>query len=835
MVPRRLIDTGGMQPFIVHAHFYQPERTNPWTGVLDPEPSAAPQRDWNERVHAESYRPNAYARIFDGRRQVERIVNNYERVSFNFGPTLLRWLKRRHPDTYGRVLDGDWRSVTRTGHGNALAQAYNHMILPLARERDRRTQIRWGLADFRERFRREPEGMWLPETAADQATLDTLIDEGVRFTVLAPHQAHRVRDPGGAWHEVGARIDPTRAYRVLHSDGSGRHLAVFFYNGDLAQWLAFDEGASEAARIVGRIVAAAPGERGLVHAALDGETFGHHRPFGELALAYMLFESAAAHGLEPTNYGAWLTSDPPVAEAEIVPGEGTAWSCAHGVGRWYRDCGCVTDAEPGWNQAWRTPLRTALDRVAEAAARAFEDRGGDLLRDPWAARDDYVHVLLGAWSPQQFLDRHGRRHLSESQQIDAWSLLEAQRQAMVMYTSCGWFFGDISGLESHYVLRSAARVLELLAEVGLDTAAVTREALDALGEAKSNREAGATGADIWRDHVLPDAVSPARIGAQMSLLALTRPEALEERDVGSSLQVAGHTLRIAEHRVERHGRSALMTGRAVVTVNSTGRAHELASVAVHLGGLDFHGLVAPDPGREAFAEATAALWQGFATLSLARVIRVVDGVFADAESRVDFDLDWALPWAKQDLVDSVFSDLTERFSDSYARLYADHRRILEMLVAAGYRLPRPLRAAAELTLSADLERELGQVLAAPPEEAAGDGKVFDRIRAIVTLARSQGYDLDLSTLREALQSAVTGATQEAARTLTPGAVGAVEQWVALTRELDVDIDLSSAQERAWDAVSKARSGRLDLAERATVARLGEIIGFAPVAWDLQHR
>jgi alpha-amylase/alpha-mannosidase (GH57 family) len=826
----RLTDTGAMQPFVIHAHFYQPERTNPWTGVLDPEPSAAPHRDWNERVHADSYRPNAFARIFDGQRQVERIVNVYDRVSFNFGPTLLRWLARRHPDTYGRVLDGDWSSVTRTGHGNALAQAYNHMILPLARPRDRTTQIRWGLADFRERFRREPQGMWLPETAADRATIDALIDEGVRFTVLAPHQAQRVREPGGSWHEVGAAVDTTRAYRHAHSDGSGRSLAVFFYNGDLAQWLAFDEGASEAARILGRIVAAAPSTGGLVHAALDGETFGHHRPFGELALAYLLFESAAAHGLEPTNYAAWLDAHPPEHEVEIVPGEGTAWSCAHGVGRWYRDCGCATDAEPGWSQAWRTPLRAALDRVADAAAAAFEDRGGDLLRDPWAARDDFVQVLLDVWTPQQFLDRHGMRTQTAEQQVDTRTLLEAQRRAMVMYTSCGWFFGDISGLESRYVMRSAARVIELLGEIGLDVAPVTRDVLDTLAEAKSNRHPGLTGADVWREHVVPDAVSPARIGAQLSLLALTQPDGLDRVAADSPLPVAGHTVRVLDHRVERRGRTALTTGRAVVTVNHTGRSHALAAAAVHLGGLDFHGLVAPDPGRAAFAEAAAPLWEGFATLSLARLIRVLDGVFADEPATTDFDLDWALPWAKQDLVDSVFSDLTERFSSQYARLYQDHRRILEMLVAAGYRLPRPLRAAAELTLTAELERELTQVLRAPPGEPTADG-VFDRIRELVTRARVQGYDLDLSALREALADAVTAATHHAVHVLSDDTVDTVEQWVAIGRDLGITLDLAAAQERAWEAISKARSGRLNHSERAVVARLGEVIGFAPVAWD----
>ncbi|HWH31627.1 MAG TPA: hypothetical protein VNU01_03045, partial [Egibacteraceae bacterium] len=273
-----------MRPFILHTHFYQPERLNPWTGALDPEPSAAPDRDWNARILRECYAPNGSARVFDQRRRVERIVNNYERVSFNFGPTLLSWMEQAAPRTYAKVLDGDFRSAVRLGHGNAMAQAYNHMILPLANARDQRTQILWGMADFRHRFRRDPEGMWLPEAAIDQGTVDALIDAGVRFTVLAPSQAGRVQEPDGGWRDANGDLDTSVPYRLRHSDDSGRWVAAFFYDGELAQGLAFDPATVEAAVLVERLRAA--GGDGLVHAALDGETFGHHHAFGELGLAY---------------------------------------------------------------------------------------------------------------------------------------------------------------------------------------------------------------------------------------------------------------------------------------------------------------------------------------------------------------------------------------------------------------------------------------------------------------------------------------------------------------------------------------------------------------------
>lgn len=791
-----------VRPFVLHAHFYQPERLNPWTGALDPEPSAAPDRDWNERIHRECYRPNAVARIFDARRRVEQIVNNYERLSFNLGPTLLSWLERAHPETYAKVLDGDWRSAVRTGHGNALAQAYNHMILPLANERDVRTQIRWGQIDFRHRFRRDAEGMWLPETAANESTIDALIDAGVRFTVLAPHQA-------------GEPVDTGRPYRVRHSDGSGRYLAVFFYDGGLAQSLAFDPATADAAVLVERLQHAENGG-GLVHAALDGETFGHHHSFGELGLAYALFEAAEARGLAPTNYGSYLAEHAPTDDVRIADGEGTAWSCAHGVGRWYRDCGCSTDALPGWDQAWRSPLRAALDRVRDAAIEAFEDLGSSVLKDPWSARDDYLHVRLGNWGEAEFLDRHAPRSLTDDQRVDLWTLLEAQRHAMVMYTSCGWFFADVSGIETVYVLRSAARVLQLLEETGQATP--RDEVLEILAEARSNRPERGNGADVWRTEVEPAEVGATRVAAHLALRGLVRPLPQTETS-------GGHVVTLADHRGESAGRLGLSTARMTVTSEQTHRSSTFAVAAAYLGGLDFHGVVAPYPGDARFAEAVERLWDAFPTVPLAALLRLLGETF-DGE---EFGLEHALPDGRQEVVGAIFSDLAGRFHEQYARLYQDHRRILEMLSEAGYALPRDLRAPAELTLSAELEHHLATA------RSVGDGLRVDsgalaNVRDVVRLARQRGYLLDLSPVENALTAAVTEAARLAATELRAEDVTAVEQWLDLCGELGVDIDLSGAQEHAYETATKARSGRLTPTERELVAALGFRLGLSPVAW-----
>ena len=441
---------------VVHGHFYQPPRENPWTGDIDREASAAPWHDWNERIHAECYRANALARILDRWGRLERIVNNYEELSFNVGPTLAAWMARRHPSAFARIVEADrLSSLRRGGHGNAIAQAYNHAILPLCNARDRATQVRWGKADFVRRFAREPEAMWLPECAVDAATLETLIDEGMKYAILAPEQAARVRPLGAdasAWVDVGSgRVDPSRPYLWLHRDGSGRSIALFFYDGPVARAIAFEGGLASSQALVDRFEKASQGPGRLVHVATDGESYGHHSHFGDRSLAYALFEEAPRRGFRTTNYGEYLDHCPPADEVEISLGDdgaGSSWSCSHGVGRWRRDCGCQTGAKEGWNQAWRGPLRAALDLLRDDAARLFDEYGRDFFPDPWAARDLYVErVLDPSAPPEEFLAAAGAPDLSEAARVRALSLLEAQHAALLMYTSCGWFFDDISGID----------------------------------------------------------------------------------------------------------------------------------------------------------------------------------------------------------------------------------------------------------------------------------------------------------------------------------------------------------------------------------------------------
>jgi alpha-amylase/alpha-mannosidase (GH57 family) len=452
----------------VHGHFYQPPRENPYLNTIERQPSAQPAHNWNERIHHECYRPNAFARILGDQGEVVGIVNNYEYLSFNIGPTLMSWLQDYDIEVYQRILDADRKSAERLkGHGNAIAQVYNHIIMPLANERDKYTQIRWGKADFRQRFGRDPEGLWLAETAIDAATLKALIDEQIRFILLAPSQAERCRplptqeQPAPQWLAVGgSQIDPTRPYRCFIDDG--RSIDVFFYDGPISRDMGFNEVLSDVELLAGRLGQAIKGDRRpsqLIHVATDGETFGHHKGGTEKCLAYAFTTEFPDRGWKVTNYAHYLSLGDPTWEVQLKPV--TAWSCAHGVDRWQEDCGCGGDGV--WQQRWRKPLRVALDDLRDRLIAVYEEKASQLFDDPWRARDEYIEVMLDRSRQQveQFLGRQEKYPLSPAEQIDALRLLEMQRHSLLMYTSCGWFFEEISRPEGTQILRYAARALEL--------------------------------------------------------------------------------------------------------------------------------------------------------------------------------------------------------------------------------------------------------------------------------------------------------------------------------------------------------------------------------------
>ncbi|MDE2313564.1 MAG: DUF3536 domain-containing protein [Elusimicrobia bacterium] len=470
----------------IHGHFYQPPRENPWTGEIERQPSAGDDHDWNARISRECYRPNGEARIVGADNILLRTANNYSWMSFNFGPTLLNWMETHEDWTYRRILKADHESRGRlNGHGNAIAQAYNHMIMPLANARDRETQVRWGVGDFISRFGRVPESLWLPECAVSDEVMSLLARHRFKYVILSPEQAATVISPEGKRLEVrSGDLDARRPYLWESPDGSGS-ITVFFYDMRLSQDAAFSHLMSNAPATAERFDRVyAEGEDGLVSLASDGETYGHHQKFAEMGLAYLLTESFKARGISVVNYGWYLSrhkADWRVELAQGAKGLGTSWSCSHGVLRWIEDCGCGSDGRP---MAWKKPLRDAFDFLRDTLAAAYEKEAGDLFKDPWEARNDYIRVLRGGKAGQRdFFARHLRRKTWTTDAAikdRALLLLEMQKYAMFMYTSCGWFFQDITGLEASQNIKYARRALELSHQAcGLDVSSPFNARLDA--------------------------------------------------------------------------------------------------------------------------------------------------------------------------------------------------------------------------------------------------------------------------------------------------------------------------------------------------------------------
>lgn len=494
--------------FCVHGHFYQPPRENPLFDQVEMQPSAQPAHDWNERVFVECYAPNGASRILDGNGRIQDIQNNYAYMSFNIGPTLFSWLEEKHPYTYARILEADKISRDRLdGHGNALAQVYNHAIMPLCTEYQRSLQIKWGIADFERRFGRRPEGMWLAETAINMDTVVSLIREGIKFTVLAPTQAMKVRALHvDTWTDVsGNTIDPRRPYRIFPVAEDGTpiekgYLDVFFYDGPLSHGVGFDHLLKNATHFGERILGAfdrGSQEDQLVSVCTDGESYGHHEPFGDMCAAFLFHDVAKRLDMVPVNYAWFLAKHPPRHEVRLknAHSEGTAWSCAHGVGRWKEDCGCSTGGDHGWNQKWRAPFRKALD-VLVAAAEAKVEAEGPALFEDWArARDG----AISSWDliPEARRGWWQRNLRAGADRARAVAVMDILRYSQYTYTSCAWFFSELTGIETVQNLKYALRTLQLLESLG-ETPALRAEFLEILSEAVSNI-GGKTGDTVFNE------------------------------------------------------------------------------------------------------------------------------------------------------------------------------------------------------------------------------------------------------------------------------------------------------------------------------------------------
>ncbi len=740
-------DSAPLRFVCVHGHFYQPPRENPWLEVVEVQESAAPYHDWNDRITAECYAPNGASRIQNKRNEIVRIVNNYARMSFNFGPTLLSWLHDKTPRAYQMILDADRTSTQRySGHGSALAQVYNHIIMPLASPRDAITQIRWGIADFEFRFGRKPEGMWLAETAVNRHVLNLMAREGIRFTILAPNQCARVRrlapstaetQPELPWSPTpDASVDPSQPYLVQLDEG--RSIAIFFYDGPPSRAIAFegllDSGEKFAGRLLGgfRTTPSAPGDlpAQLSHVATDGESYGHHHKHGEMALSFAMHYIEEQGLAELTNYGEFLERFPPAWEAEVA--ENTSWSCAHGVERWRSDCGC-NGGKPGWNQRWRKPLRDALDLLRDRTAPLAEKLTHGLLKDLWAARDAYIHVVLDR-SPAcitRFLAEQQARPLSPEERITVLELMEMERHAQLMYTSCGWFFDEISGIETVQIIAYAGRVIQLAAKLfGTEGASLEADFLAILAEAKPNVPDLKDGSEVYKQYVTGLRIGLEQVGAHYAISSVFRNYPEDGELFCFDVHRDGH-------EVFTSGRGRVALGRARLRSRITEEQEEICYAVLHLGDQNLSAAVrryteADEPAFVAFsAEVRAAIRKA----NLPEVIRLIDRFFAKSEpaepvAPAHIALDPAQeagapvqtsagsPEPTSYSLTSLFADEQHRIlrtilnqtvgemEDSLRKIYEDHASLLHFLTESGVNPPPALALAASFATNASLRREI---------------------------------------------------------------------------------------------------------------------------------
>ena len=764
----------------VHGHFYQPPRENPWLETVEVQDSATPFHDWNERITAECYAPNGASRITDKGGQITRILNNYARMSYNFGPTLLSWLEVFASRSYRMIVDADRASAERFGgHGSALAQVYNHIIMPLASERDARTQIRWGIADFKHRFGRRPEGMWLAETAVSRSVLDLMAQEGIQFTILAPNQAARVRrlpgeelasasktSPGetgtragrkgtatasraanGATHGTAGSlthgtadgmtaadsaasgtecsaakgtepsatlpwtetpngsVDPTHPYLVKLE--GGRSIAVFFYDGPASRAIAF-EGLLESGEVFGRRILGSlrplqpgtgngPEEPQLAHVATDGESYGHHHRRGEMALSYAMHWIESNGLAQVTNYGEFLAKFPPRWEAEVV--EDSSWSCFHGVERWRSDCGC-NGGKPGWHQAWRGPLREALDLLRDRTAPLAERVATPLLKNLWTARDAYISVVLDRRpaNVNRFFGAHATHTLTPAERVTAFELLELERHTQLMYTSCGWFFDEISGIETVQIIAYAGRVLQLAAKLfGEEGVALEAAFLEVLERAKSNVPEHESGAGIYRKWVKNARIDLEHVGAHYAISSMFR----SYPDTG---QIFCFDVRRHSFDMLTSGRGRVALGRARLTSRITEESEEICFAVLHLGDQNLSAAV------KRFAPTDEAAWKQFderarvavRRANLPELIRLIDGFFGST----NYSLTSLFADEQHQILKSILNQTLSEVEDSLMRIYEEHATLLHFLGESNVPAPPALALTAGFAINASLRHAL---------------------------------------------------------------------------------------------------------------------------------
>ncbi|MEM9858313.1 MAG: DUF3536 domain-containing protein [Bacteroidota bacterium] len=685
-----------MEKYIcIHGHFYQPPRENAWLEEVELQDSAHPFHDWNERITHECYGPNSASRILDKTGVIKKIVNNYSKISFNFGPTLLSWLEMHDPETYHEILEADKLSLENfNGHGSAVAQVYNHIIMPLANRRDKETQVKWGIYDFESRFGRKPEGMWLAETAVDTESLEVLAENGIKYTILAPRQAKAIRKRGDkTWQDVSDLSVNTRVpYRC--NLPSGNTIYLFFYDGDISQSVAFNGLLNDGERFAKSLQGAHTDDAipQLIHMATDGESYGHHHKHGDMALAFCLDYIERSNSAKLTNYGEFLEKYEVKYEALIQ--EDSSWSCVHGVGRWKEDCGCHTGGNSGWSQQWRKPLRESLDWLREKLEHVFVEQGKNLLKDPWAARNAYIQVILDR--SESNVNAYLKKHLVKgSDSVKALRLLEMQRNELLMYTSCGWFFDEVSGIETTQIMQYACRAMQLAHQEG--GADYEYDFLAKLSEAKSNVQEYGNASEVYLKHVAPASVNLERVGMHYSIASIFK-------DQPESFPIFNYSTNNDFFQRKEAGSQKLALGVTKVRSNVTHSEKKFSFAVLYLGQQNMIGNISLDMTRETFDEMSEKLFQAFDDSNLGMMFSVMQKYFGPEK----YNLWHLFKDEKRKVLKQIMDKSLKQVEGSFKRIYNRDYQLINTLHNDEIPIPLAYITTLKYVLNADLSDSFDQ-------------------------------------------------------------------------------------------------------------------------------
>ncbi len=774
----------------IHGHFYQPPRENPWIEEIELQESAFPSHDWNERVCTECYGPNGSSRLVDNNNSIIEISNNYQYMSYNFGPTLLSWMEVHDPMSYQKIIQADINSrELYDGHGCAIAQVYNHIIMPLANQNDKITQVIWGLKDFQKRFKRNSLGIWLAETAVDAQTLEVLIDCGVKFTILSPHQAKCINKIGEHnWQDVSwGTIDPSQAYRYyVEGSDKQKYIDLFFYDGSISKSVAFDNLLQDGKKFAYRLNDGFVESRNraqLVHIATDGESYGHHTKFGDMALAYILKVGAKELGFEITNYSQFLEKYPPEYEVDIKPV--SAWSCAHGVGRWMDDCGCSTGAQPHWNQKWRKPLRQALDYLRDELIKLCSIQGTKYYKDFWEARNNYIDVILDRSldNINEFFKQNAKKQLSQNEKVKALKLMEIQRFTQLMYTSCGWFFADLSGIETVQIMKYAARAMQLAHE--FTKANYEKTFLSILQKAKSNITEFGNGKDIYNRWAKPCIIDITQITSQFAI----ETSILEEKkDDEKIFKLYCYNIKKSNYKKYSNSNGALFFGKVEVSSNITLEKKDMCYVALQTHNSEFYCVSKEFESLDDYNLERKEILKSFEKGTLLETLQSIELYYgSNFYSLKDILLD-----RRKTALENIITSKIQKTSKTYKDLYEELLGPITYLSDLGMDIPESFRVCAKYTLLDELYKGLVNLSEFDNEEE------IENLVKIKELTDKYKIDVNISKITQLLSTKLKELLNLVKKSPNIQSTKELLDFFNVLEKLEIKVEISTSQNIFYD-------------------------------------